>query len=463
MRSMVLAAVLALISGAANAQMPPSYDIVGWCRDDVATGGFAEDGVARCVGPFEVFTVPVESARTRRRGLLERGSLNDGSPVLDRPPAFQMALPLTINDRQRSLLDRLTQSGYDPLEPPILQDATHFLELGGEDIRGSLYFTSDRSGAELCLRPEYTIPVCRAYLDSASVGRPASFSYCGPVFRLRSDAPGEFVQAGLESYGREDTAAADAEILGVALDATEAAGSGTLAVRFGDAGLLAAVLDTLRLPPNWQRRLKRGLDKGDTPAVVLAAAPGGASNHSGVLAALAGANAKDAHALVHDLLAIAGIDSVGGRSAEEIAERFLAQVALQAAPPFSDEHRAILDRFLSIAGDPDEAAVALRALATDATLDLGSRVDLFEERTSFMAAHGVDLGTVTYDAAFGRNLDYYTGFVFEARHQGEASEVVIGGGRYDGLAQALGHSRAIPAVGAAIWPGRIRTPEGRPA
>ena len=49
MRSIFLAAALATIGGSANAQMPPSYDIVGWCRDDVATGGFPEDGIARCV------------------------------------------------------------------------------------------------------------------------------------------------------------------------------------------------------------------------------------------------------------------------------------------------------------------------------------------------------------------------------------------------------------------------------
>lgn len=362
----------------------------------------------------------------------------------------------------RAVLDRLVQSGYERIEPTILQEAAQFLDLGGEDIRASLYFTTDRSGAELCLRPEYTIPACRAYLASDAAGRPASFSYCGPVFRFRTTGPCEFVQAGLESYGRDDVAAADAEILGVALEAVEAAGSGPLAVRFADAALLGEVLDALRLPPNWQRRLKRGLDKGEPPASILDAAPGGAGDHAGVLAALAGADARGARALVDDLLAIAGISSVGGRSAGEIAERFLAQVELRGAPPFAAEHRAVLDRFLAIAGEPDAAATALRRLAADAQLDLAAQIDAFEERTSFMAAHGVDLGRVTFVASFGRNLDYYTGFVFEARRPDGAQGPVIGGGRYDRLAQSLGHSEPVPAVGAAIWPDRIRAASGRP-
>ena len=50
-----------------------------------------------------------------------------------------------------------------------------------------------------------------------------------------------------------------------------------------------------------------------------------------MLAALAGSDPKAAHALVTDLLSIAGITTVGGRTVGEIAERFLEQAALGAA------------------------------------------------------------------------------------------------------------------------------------
>ena len=49
-----------------------------------------------------------------------------------------------------------------------------------------------------------------------------------------------------------------------------------------------------------------------------------------MLAALAGSDPKAAHHLVTDLLSIAGIAAVGGRSVDEIAERFLEQAALGA-------------------------------------------------------------------------------------------------------------------------------------
>ena len=66
-----------------------------------------------------------------------------------------------------ALLLSFAQAGYVQAEPAILQPAEPFLDLSGEDIRKSLYLTTDASGEELCLRPDLTIPVARDYLASA--------------------------------------------------------------------------------------------------------------------------------------------------------------------------------------------------------------------------------------------------------------------------------------------------------
>ncbi len=66
--------------------------------------------------------------------------------------------------------------------------------------------------------------MARDYLASARAGQPAGFSYLGPVFRYRGGQPSEFLQAGIESFGRQDRAAADAEMLALALEATAAFG-----------------------------------------------------------------------------------------------------------------------------------------------------------------------------------------------------------------------------------------------
>ncbi len=63
---------------------------------------------------------------------------------------------------------------------------------------------------------------------------------------------------------------------------------------------------------------------------------------------------------------------------------------------------------------------------------------------------------ISFSARFGRNMEYYTGFVFELWSRDEEGAVQIaGGGRYDTLLEQLGASRAIPAVGCAIRTERV--------
>lgn len=353
------------------------------------------------------------------------------------------------------IVAHLVGCGYGRIDPPILQPAAMFLDQSGEDIRGRLYLTTDPTGAELCLRPEWTLPVCREYLAGGQSGRVANYSTLGPVFRHQADGPAEINQAGLESFGRTDREAADADVLACALEAVERAGVGGLAVRIGDAGLFRAFLDALGLPPSWARRIAHSVAHGRPLDSVWGAEDGNGVDHVGVLAALEGADRDGARALVQDLLAIAGISAVGGRTATEIAERFLEQAALRGGPGVPDDKKALLTRFLAVEGDPDTASAALRAIADEARLDLGAALDGFDLRLNFLLARGVDLARTRFSAGFARRLDYYTGFVFEAHDPGRGGRPLIGGGRYDRLLRSLGAPADVPAVGAAIFPDRL--------
>jgi ATP phosphoribosyltransferase regulatory subunit len=373
---------------------------------------------------------------------------------VNQPPAPALD-PRPSADAGTRALESLLAAGFERIEPPLLQPASVFLDMSGEDIRGRLYLTADADGAELCLRPDYTIPVCLAYLASPQSGREAQYSYLGPVFRARPGQSGEFTQSGLESYGRADSEAADAEIFAVAMESAHAAGAGVLNVKLGDAHLFDQALRALDLPDVWLRRLRRGLARGRPLGAILAEGGNGSASQSGVLAALERADHAGAKALVEDLLAIAGIASVGGRSAGEIADRFLDQAALRAggAPK---EKQAILERFLAISGDPDSASRDLRKLAREARLDIGAALDSLDQRIGFLAARGMKVEDYKFSAAFVRDLDYYTGFVFEAVDPNRSDgRPAVGGGRYDGLARRLGASTDIPAVGAAIWIDRL--------
>lgn len=363
-------------------------------------------------------------------------------------------------DKADALCALFAREGYVRVEPAILQPADVFLDLSGEDIRRRMFVTQDAAGNELCLRPEYTIPVSRHYLASPQAGEPVAYSYLGPVFRLRAGETGEFPQAGIESFGREDREAADAEVIAIALEAVEAWGFTDPVVHIGDVAILTRLLEALDLPAPTQRRVLRAVVQGRAAAVLAEdeQANGRAGeDHAGLLAALEGQDPKAARAFVEDVLSIAGISKVGGRTAGEIAERFLARAEARGGA-LSADARAIINRYLAIAGDPDAAAPALRALARDAGLDLEAVIDAFEARTGFMAARGIDVTRLSFAADFARNLDYYTGFIFEFLDPRRPHlKPVVGGGRYDRLLAQLGAAQSLPAVGCAIWLDRLAT------
>jgi ATP phosphoribosyltransferase regulatory subunit len=358
------------------------------------------------------------------------------------------------NGRAEALVELYERAAYVRVLPPIIQPADAFLELSGEELRRRLFLTTDADGREMCLRPDLTIPTCRLHIES-DAPVPASYCYLGRVFRDRGGGAGEYLQAGIESLGREDLEAADAECLSLALDSARHYGVEKPAIRMGDVGLFSALVAALNLSPAWRRRLLKDFNRTGTLAADLSnlkqasAAP---SPHAGMLKALQGSDPAAARAFVADLLSIAGISNVGGRTLGEIAERFLEQASLGSAGGLDKGNCAALERYLSIEGDPDSALAELRALAKDSSLDLSAALERLEQRIGFMAAGGVEVSRIRFSTAFGRALDYYSGMVFEIYDpKDNVKWPLIAGGRYDGLMKLLGSKDSVPAVGFAAW------------
>jgi ATP phosphoribosyltransferase regulatory subunit len=365
-----------------------------------------------------------------------------------------------VDTRAQALIAAYERAGYSRAEPALLQPAEPFLDLSGEDIRSRMYLTTDADGRELCLRPDFTIAVSRDYLASPEAGKSAAYCYSGPIFRQLENGVGEVRQVGIESFGRRDAAAADAECLSLALEATTLFAIDAPIIRMGDVGLFAALVAAMNLPPAWKRRLvkdfNRKADLGRDLDQLTLGTVTDRPEYQGVLAALAGSNPKGAHALVTDLLSIAGITAVGGRSIGEIADRFLEQAALGGAAALPQDMRLLIERFLGIAGDPDECAAELRALAKDANIDIVAAIDMLESRTGFIAANGVKVASIAFATAFSNGLDYYTGFEFRLHDpRGRVAPPLAAGGRYDNLLTRLGSTVPIPAVGFGVFVERM--------
>ncbi len=137
----------------------------------------------------------------------------------------------------------------------------------------------------------------------------------------------------------------------------------------------------------------------------------------------------------------------GARTRDEIVERLMEQAADEEASHLDEDIVRVITGLLAVAGPARDALTEIRALTRKAGIDLGAPVGAMEARLDALQALGVDPGRVTFAAHFGRNLEYYTGFVFELRSRGAD---IGGGGRYDTLLEAIGAGAPVPAVGVAL-------------
>ena len=166
-----------------------------------------------------------------------------------------------------------------------------------------------------------------------------------------------------------------------------------------------------------------------------------------MLAALAGSDPNAAHHLVTDLLSIAGIEAVGGRSVAEIAERFLEQSALGAGTRLPRETRALIERFLAVRADPDEAAGELRALAADAATCARRRRSICSRPAPAFSPPAASTCSASNSRPRSGAASTTTPASCSSCTMRAAKGPLVAGGRYDGLLTRLGAHEPIAAVG----------------
>ena len=355
-----------------------------------------------------------------------------------------------------AILSLFAERGADAIDVPLLQPADPFLDIAGEDLRRRIFLTESDTGESLCLRPEFTIPVCRDHIANRA-STPRRYAYLGEVFRQRREGSNEFVQGGIEDLGDPDTARADARSIADAHALlTMALPGAQLAVTLGDQSVFEAVLAALGLPRGWQKRLARAFGSRAMIEAALTdlAAPPANRSLSGELNLLAASGDRAAlAAFIDGEMKEAGLSPNASRTPDEIARRLLEKYELQNLRLPSDALSA-LKAFLGIHVPLADAATMLREFAVRAKITLDGALDRFEARAAAIADHNLDLSAIHYDAAFGRPLDYYTGLVFEIAASG-AKQPLVGGGRYDRLLTLLGADQPIPGVGFSVWIERV--------
>ncbi|MUZ71595.1 ATP phosphoribosyltransferase regulatory subunit [Agrobacterium vitis] len=369
---------------------------------------------------------------------------------------------INMPDFAGALLDDFAARGAARVDTPVIQPAEPFLDMAGEDLRRRIFLTESETGESLCLRPEFTIPVCLSHIENAT-GTPKRYAYLGEVFRQRREGVNEFYQAGIEDLGEPATARADARAINDAIGILHKLLPGRpLTVMLGDQAVFEAVVKTLGLPSGWQRRLIQAFGDSTHLNQLLKTLASPQTAHGLDPAVEALLSSGDEAGLIAHLdrtMEDTGYSTNASRSPREIAARLKEKLAL-AETRLDGAALLLLREFLSLELPLSEAAAALAGFADAAGLSLGAALDGFEARIAALTDLGVDLTRITYRAAFGRPLDYYTGLVFEVALTGEPA-VLAGGGRFDRLLTLLGAKDTIPAVGFSLWLDRIELARAR--
>ncbi|HEY5347272.1 MAG TPA: ATP phosphoribosyltransferase regulatory subunit, partial [Rhizomicrobium sp.] len=269
--------------------------------------------------------------------------------------------------------------------------------------------------------------------------------------------PTQFFQAGAELLGLDDRAAGEVEIMTLAIEALHVAGLNNFEMKVGDLGLFGALVDALDVPPQWRARLKRHFWRaGYFEALLGRLTNGAATDAQRLLGSLGGLTARESRAAIEGLMDMVADAPQGARTREEIVERLMEQAADAAALRLDPKIAQVITSLLGISGTAQSALGEIRALMKAAGIKLDAPLAAMEARLSALTPLGIDPSRVTFAARFGRNMEYYTGFVFELwSHDDEGPVQVAGGGRYDTLLEALGADRSITAIGCALRTERV--------
>ena len=366
---------------------------------------------------------------------------------------------LELAKAQERLRDFFSLHGYRVLDTPMLEPTGLFLRKSGGDVASQLYSFSDPGGVQVSLRPEFTASIIRRHVQNdggqndCSDVHPARVQYAGPVFRYspashnsddsQSGQPlRQFTQVGVELLDAPGPKA-DAEIMALSWNALRELGISGHRLVIGDLGLLTGILESLDLSERASSAVLRGLSSGgsiDDFIKSLSDQPGDGR----MAASLAGMNDEEAGEMLGGLLEWTGAGSLGQRQPHEVVDRLLQKFRGSDDPGAVSRAAELVGSLSGVRGSPDEALPQARQIVGSNRAGVVA-LDKLEEAVSWLSVQ-IEPNAVTLDFGLVRELAYYTDVVFEIR-SASGEGLLGGGGRYDGLARALGSGRDIPAMG----------------
>ena len=334
-----------------------------------------------------------------------------------------------------NILKAVKSRGYKYIKLEAVIDANQIIQRSGENFRQYMFSFQDPNGNEMCLRPDLTIASCLRYLKNKTNTKEMIF-YSGQAFRKIKDQEGNIIrnQIGYEIIGSKSTRKDDNEIIQTSIKTIQKIKKKKLKIEIGNIKIFNLLLDKLKLPKRWKLRLSRHFWRE--------------KYFESLLRRLETNSDIDPLVVEVDKRRYIKMKSenksqiIGGRKISEILNRFNNKIRDPRRFAEGKKTASIIREYLKISCSINVAKNKLNNFFSKHKIKINLKDEFFPIKNKLTK------NKIIFSTNFGRELEYYTGMVFNIKNRTNTN--LIQGGRYDNLLSNLGAKKKIPAVGAAI-------------
>ena len=335
----------------------------------------------------------------------------------------------------KDILKAVKSRGYKYIELEAVIGADQIIQRSGENFRQYMFSFQDPNGNEMCLRPDLTIVSCLRYLKDKTKTKEKIF-YSGQAFRKIENKGDKIIrnQIGYEIIGSKSIKKDDNEIIQTSIRTIQKIKKSGLKIEIGNIKLFNLLLNKLKLPKRWKLRLSRHFWRE--------------KYFESLLKRLETNSDIDPLAVAVDKKRYIKMklenqnQMIAERKVSEILNRFNNKIKDPRKFAEGKKTASIIREYLKISCPINVASKKLNNFFLKHKIN----IDLKDE--FFPLKNKLGKNKIIFSTNFGRELEYYTGMVFNIKDQSNTN--LIQGGRYDNLLSNLGAKRKIPAVGAAI-------------
>jgi ATP phosphoribosyltransferase regulatory subunit len=328
------------------------------------------------------------------------------------------------------------KDGFVLSEPDVLLDSDYIIQRSGENFRKLMLTFEDDSGKSICLRPDLTIASCIKYLKDNSKKNSKIF-YSGQAYRRSNNIKDKVIndQLGIEILGSKNKSIDDLKILTTISNSIKKIKIKNISIKVGDVSLFQNLIDSLKIPDRWKMRLKRHFWRPQYFEDLL----NRLETNSDVDPAAVHLDKKK----FSEMKNFDQNNEIANRKVSEILSRFDRKIKDPRSFSENKKIAKIIREFLKINCSIYKLEKTLKNFVKKNKLSN----NIFKDLSTIKNLSKTNSQTI-FSTNFGRDIEYYTGIVFEIYNS--SKKEIARGGRYDGLLKSLGSKKNISAVGAAI-------------